>query len=113
MKKKLNCVNCGAPLHGDKCEYCGTEYDFDDIIHVKTSYIPLEDVVSIVKVSGERLLQQDAERFVAGYIKPAMAKKIGEELLNHGELVEYEEWFDPVTMEHTFGARVKVGIIRH
>lgn len=21
-----NCVNCGAPLHGDKCEYCGTEY---------------------------------------------------------------------------------------
>ena len=27
-KKELphNCVNCGAPLHGDKCEYCGTEY---------------------------------------------------------------------------------------
>ena len=21
-----NCVNCGAPLHGGKCEYCGTEY---------------------------------------------------------------------------------------
>ena len=21
-----NCQNCGAPLHGDKCEYCGTEY---------------------------------------------------------------------------------------
>lgn len=21
-----NCVNCGAPLHGNKCEYCGTEY---------------------------------------------------------------------------------------
>ena len=21
-----NCVNCGAPLHGSKCEYCGTEY---------------------------------------------------------------------------------------
>lgn len=21
-----NCVNCGAILHGDKCEYCGTEY---------------------------------------------------------------------------------------
>ena len=21
-----NCVNCGAPLEGLKCEYCGTEY---------------------------------------------------------------------------------------
>ena len=20
------CVNCGAPLHSNKCEYCGTEY---------------------------------------------------------------------------------------
>lgn len=22
-----NCVNCGAPLHGNICEYCGTEYN--------------------------------------------------------------------------------------
>lgn len=22
-----NCVNCGAILHGSKCEYCGTEYN--------------------------------------------------------------------------------------
>nr|DAG69228.1 MAG TPA: alpha-aminoadipate carrier protein [Caudoviricetes sp.] len=21
-----NCVNCGAPLHGSTCEYCGTRY---------------------------------------------------------------------------------------
>lgn len=21
-----NCVNCGAALHGNVCEYCGTEY---------------------------------------------------------------------------------------
>lgn len=21
-----NCINCGAPLHGSKCQYCGTEY---------------------------------------------------------------------------------------
>jgi hypothetical protein len=23
----MNCKNCGAPLRGGKCEYCGTEYD--------------------------------------------------------------------------------------
>jgi hypothetical protein len=22
-----NCVNCGALLHGNQCEYCGTEYN--------------------------------------------------------------------------------------
>ena len=32
-----NCKNCGAPLHNNKCEYCGTEYgnhqkiSFEDI----------------------------------------------------------------------------------
>lgn len=32
-----NCINCGAPINGNKCEYCGTEYrnsgfycEFDD-----------------------------------------------------------------------------------
>ena len=20
------CINCGAPIHGNVCEYCGTEY---------------------------------------------------------------------------------------
>ena len=24
--KITNCKNCGAPLHGNVCEYCGTEY---------------------------------------------------------------------------------------
>lgn len=26
-----NCVNCGAPLHGNVCEYCGTEYNLKHI----------------------------------------------------------------------------------
>lgn len=24
--RPTNCVNCGAPLHGDKCPFCDTEY---------------------------------------------------------------------------------------
>lgn len=26
QKRPTNCKNCGAPLHGRRCEYCGTEY---------------------------------------------------------------------------------------
>jgi len=25
-----NCQNCGAPIKGYKCEYCGTEYNFEN-----------------------------------------------------------------------------------
>ena len=25
-KKRLNCPNCGAPITGIKCEYCGTQF---------------------------------------------------------------------------------------
>ena len=25
---RTNCPNCGAPIIGDKCGYCGTEFDF-------------------------------------------------------------------------------------
>ena len=28
MKAK-KCEMCGAPLHGSKCEYCGTEYEVE------------------------------------------------------------------------------------
>ena len=26
VKKPRTCSQCGAPLHGNKCEYCNTEY---------------------------------------------------------------------------------------
>lgn len=28
MKAKT-CINCGAPLHSNVCDYCGTEYELD------------------------------------------------------------------------------------
>lgn len=29
MKAKT-CINCGATLHSNICDYCGTEYEIDD-----------------------------------------------------------------------------------
>lgn len=28
--KPTNCPNCGAPLNGNKCEFCGTEINLID-----------------------------------------------------------------------------------
>lgn len=30
-----NCKNCGAPLKGSKCEYCGTIYNFNSCVPVE------------------------------------------------------------------------------
>lgn len=40
MRDKLNCPNCGAPLNGEKCPYCGTTfYDFSSIEDGKPCYM--------------------------------------------------------------------------
>ncbi len=31
----LECKNCGAPLHGSRCEYCGTEYGSAPVLIMK------------------------------------------------------------------------------
>jgi hypothetical protein len=28
--KAKTCINCGAPLHSNVCDYCGTEYEIED-----------------------------------------------------------------------------------
>lgn len=33
MKDLLNCPNCGAPINGSKCEYCGTVFEKSDDIY--------------------------------------------------------------------------------
>nr|DAG04940.1 MAG TPA: hypothetical protein [Siphoviridae sp. ctClL93] len=34
MSSKANCLNCGAPITGDVCEYCGTRYDTGITFHI-------------------------------------------------------------------------------
>lgn len=35
MGKLKNCINCGAPLTGSRCDYCGTEYSENDSLHIE------------------------------------------------------------------------------
>ena len=40
MRDKLNCPNCGAPITGIKCEYCGTMFfDMADLKIGEASYL--------------------------------------------------------------------------
>ena len=41
--KRTNCPNCGAPITGIKCEYCGTLfYDFAEISDKHPKYLRLD-----------------------------------------------------------------------
>lgn len=43
MREQLNCPNCGAPITGFKCEYCGTQFfDLADIEMNKRSYLRMK-----------------------------------------------------------------------
>lgn len=52
MKDQLNCPNCGAPIAGLKCEYCGTQFfDIADIEVNKPGYLrmKLEESINTFK----------------------------------------------------------------
>lgn len=46
-----NCINCGAILHGDKCEYCGTEYKNNGI----SAKFNNDDYARIIKIGNEEI----------------------------------------------------------
>lgn len=43
MREQLNCPNCGAPINGTRCEYCGTQFfDLADIELFKAGYLQMK-----------------------------------------------------------------------
>lgn len=46
-----NCVNCGAILHGNVCEYCGTEYNDSGI----SASFSENDYMGTMKLGNEEI----------------------------------------------------------
>lgn len=46
-----NCRNCGAPLHGFVCEYCGTSYDEAQqmVLKVNTAKLSAEEIAETMR----------------------------------------------------------------
>lgn len=60
-----NCINCGAILHGDKCEYCGTEYNQRGI----EATFNTDDFMGVMNVNGEDInvyIAKMEARFIGG-----------------------------------------------
>ena len=63
-----NCVNCGAPLRGTKCDYCGTEYS-KDRSEIKAKF-SRDDAFGVIQIDGNEyrvyLARMDAECLYLG-----------------------------------------------
>ena len=58
MREKTNCPNCGAPISGIKCEYCGTQFfDLADFDLYKDGFLRM-------RVDGKAMLCKVTPRFV-------------------------------------------------
>ena len=44
--RPINCPNCGAPLHSNKCEYCGSEF----VEEQTRKEIELENEIELLKL---------------------------------------------------------------
>lgn len=60
-----NCVNCGAILRGNVCEYCGTEYKNNGI----SANFSANDYMGIMKLGNEEIkvyISSMESQFVGG-----------------------------------------------
>jgi hypothetical protein len=68
---KTNCINCGAPLHNEKCDYCGTEYHLDNCgqineYKVKINILGQEKEFYIGRIERHSLFSADTCRNIDG-----------------------------------------------
>ena len=55
--RPINCPNCGAPLHSNKCEYCGSEF----VEEQTRKEIELENEIELLKL---QLTQAENNKFI-------------------------------------------------
>jgi hypothetical protein len=70
MSYQLNCPNCGAPITGDRCEYCGTQFIDCTVKLDKPFYLKINPdgkTTYITKVFLEEMtIERDSDTFEYG-----------------------------------------------
>lgn len=100
----MNCKNCGAPVHGYKCDYCGTEYPelrYSAPIVIQRTPADYQTLACKV-VLDDRMLGLPG---IENYVKQEMARKMSERLV---EVMDIETWLDPARLQQVFGGRITV-----
>lgn len=111
----MKCENCGAPLHGNKCDYCGSfyggRYDLINPLRTDTFTHQIDVYAHQVDTLGCRMelpleyMRDDNKEFFEHKLRKDMAYQMSEKLLDY---MDVETWIDPTRMVQCFGGRIKV-----
>lgn len=103
-----NCKQCGAPLHDDKCDYCGADYrdKISPQFRVDCYEHPVTTLACRVEFPMVAMSVGNKEEII-GYIKSDMAYQISKKLVDY---MDVETWIEPKELTQVFGGRVKVVI---
>ncbi len=81
-KRPTNCPNCGAPLSGSKCEYCGTVFEMEpmriEVVRPGMKRISLASSVLIDQCDSDAAMKAK----VTAMVRRDMVNKIAEDLLD-------------------------------
>lgn len=76
-----NCINCGAVLHGNVCEYCGTEYNnaavvanFNNSDYMGTLRIGKEEIPVYIGDMESRMIDSESYTDCNGWLHREMPK---------------------------------------
>lgn len=112
--KKLICTCCGAPINREKrkCEYCGTEYEFDTqdrpFIRIETFHNPVREFAACAVIP-----RQEAVRYGEEYMKYAINNLAQAMLPAVMEGMRIQVVSDPTVDGKKLVARMKVVIPEH
>ena len=107
-----NCPNCGAPIKGSICEYCGTRFDLDQKTAIPQINIIREDrpcdiLGATTTISKEWITRGDEIEQISKIAVDILANDLAKTLKNYMNLeVEYEP------MEQAYKVRSRVRVIR-
>lgn len=103
----MNCKHCGAPLHGSKCDYCGSDYsDYYQITTLKIDkYTHQVDTLAYKVEMPMEYMKSDTQELIEAKIKADMSYQMSKDLLKY---MDVETWIDPVRLTQIFGGRIRV-----
>ena len=83
-----NCINCGAPLHGRKCDYCGTEYNEQG--NIEAEFDPT-DGIGVINIMGQKFTCYVAEMEAITVSGPNAGRDMSGRM--HRDIIGYKHKF--------------------
>lgn len=103
MSEARMCQNCGAPLHGNKCEYCGTEYK-PPTVYIETFQNGTEEI-AIQRVLPMYVINTLGAERAAEIVKHEMAQALADEMCKYMDVDTYLRIDD---LSQVFCGRIRV-----